>query len=323
MNRCDALAGACSVHPRVGRGRVTAYPILMPVVIASLFAPGCSQARFATPDQAVQAFVSAVRSQNLAEVRRILGRGSEELISSGDEVADQRTRETFLAAYDEKYALVREPDASVTLEVGPDDWPMPIPIVEHRGSWRFDTLRGKEEVLNRRVGRNELTVVQVCLALVDAQREYMETDHDGDGTRAYAQKFISDSGEQNGLYWETGADEPPSPLGPLVADAVAEGYGTERAEDRNPRPFHGYYFKLLKSQGPSAPGGARDYLVNGRMTEGFAVVAWPAEYGNSGVTTFLVSHQGVVYERDLGPHTERIANGMSVFDPDSQWRLVP
>jgi hypothetical protein len=230
-------------------------------------------------------------------------------------------RERFLAAYDEKNSLVAEPDGSTTLQVGTDDWPMPIPLVKRSSSWRFDTRRGKEEILNRRIGRNELSVEQTCLAIVDAQREYVSADRDGDGVREYAQKVISDPGKKDGLYWETGPTELPSPLGPLVAEAVDEGYGATKNESGQRRPFHGYYFKLLKSQGPEAPGGDREYVVNGKMTEGFAVVAWPAEYGNSGVMTFLVNHLGIVYQRNLGKETARIASAMALFDPDPDWSL--
>jgi len=279
------------------------------------------QQGFHTPEEAAQELVRAARSQDVEEVHRILGREAEEIVSSGDDVADRQAREKFLNAYDEKNSLVAEADGSMTLQVGHDDWPMPIPIVEQRGSWRFDTRRGKDEILNRRIGRNELSIRQVCLAIVDAQREYVTKDHNGDGVLEYAQKIISDPGQRNGLYWETGPQEPPSPLGPLVAEAAEEGYGTTSNQSGKRRPFHGYYFKLLKSQGPNAPGGSRDYMVNGRLTEGFAVVAWPAEYDNSGVMTFLTSHHGIVYEQNLGRRTERIASSMSALDPDSGWEI--
>jgi len=293
------------------------------IVAACVLTIGCSlqQERFSSPEEATGALIEASKSDQSDVVRRILGRGADDVLSSGDEVADRRAREKFLAAYDEKNALVAEPDGRVTLQVGKDDWPMPIPLVKSFGSWRFDTHRGKEEILNRRIGRNELSVRQVCLAIVDAQREYAAMDHNKDGVLEYAQKVISDPGEKNGLYWETHDDEPPSPLGPLVADAVEEGYGGGKKESGQRRPYHGYYFKQLWSQGPNAPGGARDYMVNGRMIEGFAVVAWPAEYGNSGVMTFLVSHQGVVYERNLGKRTASIASSMTALDPDSEWSV--
>ena len=293
------------------------------IAAASLLTIGCSlqQDRFSSPEEAVGAMIEASRSEQSDVVRRILGPGADEVLSSGDEVADRQSRDTFLSAYDEGHELVTGPDGDVTLQVGKDDWPMPIPLVKSFGAWRFDTRRGKEEILNRRIGRNELAVQQVCLAIVDAQREYAAVDRNRDGIPEYAQKIISDPGEKDGLYWKTGDGEPPSPLGPLVADAIEEGYGAAKNESGQRRPFHGYYFKLLKSQGPNAPGGIRDYMVSGRLTEGFGVVAWPAEYGNSGVMTFIVNHQGVVYERNLGKRTARIASSMTAFDPDSEWSV--
>ncbi len=293
------------------------------IVAASLFSTGCSlqQDRFSSPEEAVGALIEASKSEQSDVVRRILGSGADEVLSSGDDVADRQARDKFLNAYADKHELITEPDGSVTLQVGKDEWPMPIPLVKSFSSWRFDTRRGKEEILNRRIGRNELSVRQTCLAIVDAQREYLTVDRNGDGVPEYAQKIISDPGKKDGLYWETSGDQPPSPLGPFVADAVEEGYGAAKNESGQPRPYHGYYFKLLKSQGLEAPGGPREYIVNGSMTEGFAVVAWPAEYGNSGVMTFLVNHQGVVYERNLGRHTAQIASSMSVFDPDTQWSV--
>ncbi len=309
--------------PRSARSFQRRRSILLVFIVTGLFTTGCSlrQERFSSPEEAVIALIAASKSEQSDAVRRILGRGADEVLSSGDEVADRQARDKFLQAYDEKNSLVEEPDGTVTLQVGKDDWPMPIPIVKGFGAWRFDTRRGKDEILNRRIGRNELSVQQVCLAIVDAQREYMAVDRNGDGVLEYAQKVISDPGQKNGLYWETRADEPPSPLGPLVADAVEEGYGSPKTESGERRPYHGYYFKLLTSQGPNAPGGERDYMVNGKMTEGFAVVAWPADYGNSGVMTFLVNHHGVLYERNFGRRTETIAGSVPSFDPDWRWSV--
>lgn len=306
-------------------GVVAHATILAPAFLACCCASGCSmrQESFASPDEAARALVSAIRSENESKVVRILGRGAEDIVASGDEVADREARENFLRAFDEHNSLESETDGSVSLVVGRDQWPMPIPLVDRRGRWRFDTDRGRDEILNRRIGRNELSTREVCLAFVDAQREYFSKDRNGDGVLEYAQKLISVAGQQDGLYWETGADKPPSPMGPLVAEAVKEGYGRNRANPGERRPYHGYYFKLLKSQGSHAPGGARGYIVDGRMTEGFAVIAWPAEYGNSGIMSFLVSRHGVVYERDLGRRTEQIASSMEAFDPDPQWSIEP
>lgn len=292
-------------------------------VLTGALSFGCSmrQEGFATPEEAASALVAAAQAEQSDEVRRILGDGAEDVLSSGDEVADHQARARFLNAYEEKHALVSGQDGSMTLQVGHEDWPMPIPIVKQRNSWRFDVARGREEILNRRIGRNEFDAQQVCLALVDAQREYVSVDRNGDGVLEYAQKLISDPGQKNGLYWESVSGEPPSPMGPLVTQAAEEGYGASREEASQRRPYHGYYYKLLKSQGPNAPGGARQFMENGRLAQGFAVVAWPAEYDNSGVMTFLVSHHGVIYQSDLGPRTSEIAPSMSAFDPDPQWTL--
>jgi hypothetical protein len=313
---------------RVGRISTARNRAVLPrplwfIVVACFFVSGCSlqQERFSTSEEAAGALIAAAQAEQTDEVRRILGRGADDVLSSGDEVADRQARDRFLSAYEEKHSLVSEPDGSMTLQVGQDDWPLPIPIVQHWGSWRFDTRRGKEEILNRRIGRNELAVQQVCLAIIDVQREYVADDRNGDGVLEYSQKFISDPGQKNGLYWESGPGEPSSPLGPLVADAVEEGYGAAGQQHGKRRPYYGYYFKLLTSQGPNAPGGDHDYFKNGKMTEGFAVVAWPALYGNSGVMTFLVSHHGVVYQQNLGRRTERIASSMTKFDPDPLWEI--
>jgi hypothetical protein len=207
-----------------------------------------------------------------------------------------------------------------TLVVGEDEWPMPIPLVRSGDAWRFDADEGKDEILARRIGRNELSAIETCRAIVDAQREFAAISGRG-SEPVYAQKLASDPGQRNGLYWPTNAGEPPSPLGEEVVAAVAEGYGGRSAT--GPRPFHGYCFRLLKAQGPSAPGGARSYLTGDRMIGGFAIVAWPIEYENSGIMTFMVSNRGVVYQKDLGGRTERIASEMATFDPDASWEIVP
>lgn len=298
--------------------------ISIPSIALIPLASGCSsrQTTFASPDDAAKALVAAVRSDDPARLESILGHGADEIIVSGDAVADQRARATFLEAYAERNALVTEEDGSVTLLVGANDWPMPIPIAKRFNAWRFDTERGKDEILNRRIGRNELSTVQTCLAIVDAQHEYFTKDVDGDGVREYAPKLVSDPGQTNGLYWPTKDGEPPSPLGPLVATARAEGYTAGTADREQPQPYHGYRFRLLTSQGPNAAGGRRDYVVNGNLTGGFAVLAWPAEYGNSGVMTFTVDRNGIVFERDLGPRTDRVTDSMTEYDPSPAWRLV-
>jgi Protein of unknown function (DUF2950) len=278
--------------------------------------PGAAAGRgFATAEEAATALVNALRSGDKKAILRVLGPEGGGLVSSGDPVADRRTREAFVAKYDERHRF-EAGDGKATLVVGKDDFPLPIPLVPAGPGWRFDTDAGKEEILNRRIGQNELNTIQVCLAVVDAQREYYARDPDRDGVLQYAQKFASTPGRRDGLYWPTRPGEPPSPLGDLVARARGEGYG--RSKDA-PAPYWGYYYRILNAQGKDAPGGAYSYLAHGRMMGGFAVVAYPAQYGASGVMTFLVNHDGVVYQKDLGPATATLARQMAAFNPDATW----
>ena len=277
---------------------------------------------FASPQEGASALVGALRPLDTEKLRAILGPESDEIISSGDEVADRNAAAAFVASYERRHNIVVQDDTA-TLVVGEDDWPLPIPLVRDGESWRFDTEEGKEEILARRVGRNELSAIEACRAIVDAQREYSDLMGGTGHEPVYAQKFASDPGQRNGLYWKTKEGEPESPLGPEIVAAVAEGYGGQRAPDKGPRPFHGYCYRILTAQGPSAPGGARSYLVNGRMSGGFGVVAWPVEYGNSGIMTFMVSNRGVVYQKDLGDKTEQLAARMTALDPDASWEIVP
>ncbi len=240
-------------------------------------------------------------------------------MSSGDAVADRAASEAFVAAYDQKHAIVPDGDARAKLTIGTDDWPFAFPLVKVDGRWRFDTAAGKDEMLARRIGRNELDVIDVMLAIVDAQREYASADRDRNGALEYARKFASSAGKQDGLYWPTKAGEPQSPLGPLVVRATGEGY----AKQKGPTPYHGYHFRMLKGQGPGASGGALDYVVRGRMIGGFAAIAYPAKYGSSGVMTFIVNHDGVVYQKDLGPQTATRAAAITKFDPSEGWTAVP
>jgi Protein of unknown function (DUF2950) len=246
----------------------------------------------------------------------VLGPAAGDLVSSGDEVADAAARKRVLDAYDAKHQVVMEGDDKAVLLVGTEEWPFPIPLVRKDGVWRFDTAAGRDEILFRRVGRNELSAIKACLAYADAQDEYAEKGIAGNGV--YAQRIVSTPGKKDGLYWPAQAGEAESPLGDLAASASAEGYrvGQQRM------PYHGYYYRVLTRQGPNAPGGALDYVVRGKMIGGFALVAYPAEYGNSGVMTFLVSHQGVVYQKDLGQNTVGIASGMTAFNPDNSWQRV-
>ena len=278
------------------------------------------QKGFATPDEAVKAFAAAMESNDEKELLSIFGTAAKELISSGDPVNDKQRREMFISDYNRKNKLVQE-GSRMVLNVGEKDWPFPVPLVKKGDQWFFDTKAGKEEILNRRIGENELSTVQTLLAVVDAQREYAMKDRDNDGIREYAEKFGSDPGKKNGLYWKTNPGEEPSPLGELVADALAEGY-SRTGTKQGPFPFHGYYFRMLKKQGKHATGGAFDYVVKNKMIGGFAVVAYPAVYGNSGVMTFMVNHEGVVYEKDLGKNTAKTATTMMSFDPDKTWKKV-
>ncbi len=290
-----------------------------------LVGSGCASGRgraFESPQEGVSALVGALQPLDAKELLTILGPKGDQIVSSGDEVADRNAAAQFVASYNRKHNIVVE-DGKATLLVGEDDWPLPIPLVRDGKSWRFDTDAGDEEILARRIGRNELATIETCRAIVDAQREYSNSMGGKGDQPVYAQKFASDPGQRNGLYWETKSGEPESPLGPEIVAAVAQGYGGKRAPDAGPRPYHGYCYRILTAQGPSAAGGARSYLVNGQMTGGFAVVAWPIEYHNSGIMTFMVSDQGVVYQKNLGKDTERLAAKISTFDPDASWEIVP
>jgi hypothetical protein len=277
-----------------------------------------AQQPFKTAEEAADALVSAVRTGDRSGILRVLGRDGDEIVSSGDEVEDATARARFLEAYDAKHRIAPDGPSKATMIIGPEDFPFPIPIVRKNGTWRFDTVAGRLEILYRRIGRNELDAIQACLAYADAQDEYAEKDRTGDGVGVYAQRIVSRPGQKDGLYWPTAQGEEESPLGELVAQAAGEGYriGGGRA------PFHGYYYKILTKQGPAASGGALDYVVRGKMIGGFALVAYPAEYLNSGVMTFIVNHAGVVYEKDLGERTAQLAEGMTSFNPDRSWKKV-
>ncbi len=287
----------------------------------SAFAADAKQKSFKSPEEAAKALIVAVKGNDTKELLAILGPAGKEVISSGDEVAGKAWRDRFVKAYEEMNKLVSENDKKVILNVGNEEWPYPIPIVKKGENWFFDTKAGKEEILNRRIGRNELNAIQVCLAYVDAQREYLMEDRDENKLLEYAQKFMSDKGKKNGLYWETKEGEEQSPFGPLIAKAAVEGY-TEKKPIGKRNPYHGYHYKILKAQGKNALAGEFDYVVDGKMIGGFALVAYPDEYGNSGVMTFIVNQDGVVYEKDLGKETEKIARAMKKFDPDETWKKV-
>ncbi len=270
------------------------------------------------PEEAVKAWITAIKANDDKEVLTIFGPEAKDLIFSGDPVSDKERREKVIAAYDKKNSLVKEGDKMVII-IGENDWPFPIPLLKKGDQWFFDTKAGKEEILNRQIGKNELDTIQTMLAVVDAQREYAMTDHDGDGLIEYAEKAWSDPGKKNGLYWETKEGEEPSPLGEMVVKARAEGY-SKKGSKSNPVPLHGYYYRLLNKQGKNAAGGAYDYIVKGNQIGGFAVIAFPAKYGISGVMTFVVNHDGVVYQKDLGKNTEKAAKAIKKFDPDKTWK---
>lgn len=288
---------------------ITAWVLLAPLDLRAAES-------FASPDQAVAALVSALRSGKAEPVLKVLGGEGEKLVRSGDPVADRQARARFLAAFGEAHEIVFRGDDLATLVIGDTQWPFPIPVVKRGERWQFDTLAGQQEILNRRIGANELDAIEVCRAYVDAQREYASMDRNGDGFLEYAQNLISQPEKHDGLYWPTTGGEPESPIGPLMAQARAGGYSTAYGK---PRPYHGYYYRILKAQGPDAPGGAADYVVRGHMIGGFALVAYPAQYGSSGIMTFIVNHDGVVYQKDLGPQTTKIAKEMMRYDPDHSW----
>jgi len=292
------------------------FLIAISIPVLPISAQEVKQKIFGSPEEAMKAFAEAVQAGNMKDVMAILGPEGEDILSSGDEVADKADRERFLKKYQERVDLIKDRDR-ISVILGNDHFPFAIPIVKKGEGWVFDTKAGKEEVLNRRIGRNELAAIQVCEAYVEAQREYASTDRERNGIIQYAQKIVSDEGRRNGLYWKAAEGEIPSPLGPFAAKAATEGY---KKKDEKPVPYHGYYYKILRGQGMSAPGGAYNYVINGHMVAGFALVAWPAEYNVSGVMTFVVNQNGTVYQKDLGPKTESLAKAMTLYNPDRTWK---
>jgi hypothetical protein len=275
---------------------------------------------FASPEDAGSALVAAVRAHDHNALLAILGPESKEIITSGDAVQDKNTGDEFAAGYDVMHRWRKMSDGSETLLIGADNFPFAIPLKKNAGGqWFFDTAAGKDEVLNRRIGRNELTIIEVCEAVVDAQAEYFSKPRDGATTKQYASKFVSDPGRQNGLYWKSAEGQLQSPLGPLAASAASEGYS---AKSDAPTAFHGYYFRMLKGQSNQTPGGVKDYLVDGKMVGGFAFVAYPAEYGDSGIMTFMINQDGLLLQKDLGKTTTETATAMTKFDPDTTWSAV-
>lgn len=302
--------------------RVTVWAIFLTIFgLGGISHAAAAQPKtFASAEEAVKALMAAAKSNNDKEMLAIFGPGAKELIFSGDAAADRQRRARFIKAYDEKNRLVQQGNDMI-LVIGNEDWPFPIPVMKKGDSWIFDIARGREEILNRRIGENELDAIQVCRAIVDAQREYAMKDRDKNGLLEYAQKFRSDAGKKNGLYWDSKAGEPQSPLGPITVQARGEGYRGNTSG--GPTPYHGYFYRILTAQGKDAAGGAYSYLVKGKMIGGFAVVAYPAEYENSGVMTFIVNHDGKVFQKNLGSNTASIAKAMKEYNPDSSWTAVP
>jgi hypothetical protein len=316
-----AVAGTLAALPAPDAWSQAAAPAAKPA--AAKPAPAAKQRTFASAEEAANALADSLRAKDKEALLAVVGPGSASWLFSGDNVADANDWKTFLAAYEAKKTLRKDGEAKAVLEVGPDDWPFPAPIVKRGAAWAFDTNAGREEIINRRVGRNELDTIQTLLAVVDAQREYAAADADGNGYADYAKRFRSSPGKKDGLYWPDEAGKPPSPLGELVAVASKEGYGKQPPKEGQLPAYHGYHYRILTSQGKNAPGGAYDYLVGDKLLGGFAVVAWPASYGNSGVASFVVNHDGVVYEKDLGAQTASIASTMKAFNPDATWKKAP
>jgi hypothetical protein len=294
------------------------------VVLGVALVSGCARKAeqdnaFNTPDEAVTAFVTALEQYDMPRLKALLGPASEALLQSSDPVQDKGDREQFLSAYKAKHSLADDGADRKILVVGNEDWPMPIPIVKREGKWAFDGEAGVDELIYRRVGANELGAIDTCRGLVAAQIEYASEGRDGDPPGIYALKLLSDEGLHNGLYWPTAEGEPPSPAGPFVAGAAGEGY---RRGAGATEPYHGYYYRLLYAQGPNANGGAREYFKDGLLTEGFAIIAWPADYGASGVMTFIVNQDGVVFQKDLGEDTATAVQAIQAFDPDGSWVAV-
>jgi Protein of unknown function (DUF2950) len=302
--------------------RVFAYAWLA-LLAASATAAGqtATHRTFATPEDAVKALVDTVKTENLDALLAIFGPEGRELTASSDPATARMNRRVFTVAVSEQWYLEDATPNRKTLVIGNEEWPFPVPLVKGADGWRFDTAAGKEEVLARRIGRNEMKVIASCRAYVTAQQRYAQQGHDGKPAGVHATKFQSDPGKENGLYWPAERGQKRSPIGDLLAQAAEEGR-TVSGDRTKPTPLHGYYFKILTGQGAAVSGGARSYIVKGEMSGGFALVAWPAEYDATGVMTFIVNQDGTVWERDLGPQTDAMARKMTVYNPDASWRQV-
>ncbi|HMD99050.1 MAG TPA: DUF2950 domain-containing protein [Terriglobia bacterium] len=302
---------------QVYRGKLAKLALVAIVLGACLparsVAQQSGQKTFSSPEDASNALVAAAQTNDEKTMLDILGPDGKQIVSSGDDAEDAESRANFVERYQQMHRLVKEPDGTTVLYIGAENWPTPIPLVNNGSSWYFDTEAGKKEILYRRIGRNEVSAISVCQELVAAQKEYYSAQRN-----EYAQEIFSDQGQHNGLYWKAAEGEPQSPIGPLVASAFAEAYAKNQSGAAT--PYRGYFYRLLPRQGKNGPGGAKSYVVNGKMTGGFAFVAYPAEYGSSGVMTFIVTEDGVVYQRDLGRKTEALAKAMKEYNPNSSWQ---
>jgi hypothetical protein len=308
-------SSSAAMRTKPGRAAIGLMLALVLASSASAGAGAAAQPSFASPQDALATMVAAMRRQLPGILSTIVGHGSQAWLLSGDDVADRTAMARFVAAYDQRHVISQPDEQHATVTVGADDWPLPIPLVRSGTQWRFDAAAGRDEVLARRIGRNELDTIQALEAMADAQVEYARANGERTGRVAYAQKFASSPGRHDGLYWPSATGQPDSPLGPLVARASREGYGGES----KPRPYHGYVFRMLKGQGPQAAGGAFDYIAKGAMIGGFAIVGYPISYGVSGVMTFMINQDAVVYQKDLGPGTAQAAAAMKRFDPGPGW----
>lgn len=319
MHICRAIRTALV---RACQSAAVATACILAIGAGSLPSPAqTSQQTFKSAGEAVEALVTAVKADGTSALLAVLGPEAAEIVDSGDPVADKAIRERFLAAYQQSNELVAAGEGKSTLVIGLDKFPFPIPIIADKGAWHFDTEAGADEILTRRIGENENNTMLAMLAFAVAQEDYAAIDRDGKGPQ-YARRLMSSPGKKDGLYWPVATGEQESPLGPLIAEAQAAGYRQGRGGAETSQPFNGYVFKMLYGQSRAAPDGARDYIVNGRMIAGYALVAAPASYGNSGVMTFMISHAGILYQKDLGPDSRRIAAGMKMFDPDKSWGVV-
>jgi hypothetical protein len=312
------MKNATNLHLTGKSVALAAMLALAALAMPETYAQPDGRKTFSSSKEAVDVLIQAVRDGNTSTLLAMLGPGTEEIVSSSDAVADKTARDHFLAQYDLKHSLTESSTNQLSLTIGKDDWPFPIPLVHAADKWYWDGAAGKQEILYRRIGSNELGAIDVCKGAVAAQRDYAATGHDGLPAGIYAQRLMSEPGKQNGLYWQVSEGENPSPAGPLLAQASAEGYGGSPKGS----PYHGYYYRMLKAQGANAKGGAKSYIVDGKMTGGFAFVAYPADYRSSGVMTFLVNDSGTIYQKDLGEKTADLVQGMTEYNPDKFWKAV-